>query len=114
VGLFGVDGKPFSADVGISVTRTVRHTEQGPTLAHVGKVDELGDLRVLGALETVNGGGLFAVPLSGPGAKEGDTVHLPEPKQHTVAMGQPAELMLLKPLEKASTYRVERIIRFDR
>lgn len=114
VGLFGADGKPFTADVGISVTRAVRDSDKGPTLAHVGKVDELGDLRVLGALETVNSGGLFAVPLSGPGAKEGDTVHLPEPKQHAVAIGQPAELMLLKPLEKVSTYRIERIIRFDR
>jgi hypothetical protein len=114
VGLFGPDGKPFTADVGISVTRAVRAGDKGLTLAHVGKVEELGDLRVLGALETVEGGGLFAVPLSGPGAKEGDTLHLPEPKQHTLALGQPAELMLLKPLEKPSTYRIERIIRFDR
>ncbi|WP_324954795.1 M14 metallopeptidase family protein [Archangium sp.] len=114
VGLFGADGKPFTADVGISVTRAVRDNGQGPTLAHVGKVDELGDLRVLGALETVEGSGLFAVPLSGPGAKEGDTVHLPQPKQHAMQLGQPAELMLLKPLEKVSTYRIERIIRFDR
>jgi hypothetical protein len=114
VGLFGPDGKPFTADVGISVTRAVRDSDKGLTLAHVGKVEELGDLRVLGALETVEGGGLFAVPLSGLGAKEGDTLHLAEPKQHTLALGQPAELMLLKPLEKPSTYRIERIIRFDR
>jgi hypothetical protein len=114
VGLFGADGKPFSADVGISVTRAVRDSGQGPTLAHVGKVEELGDLRVLGAIETVEGAGLFAIPLSGPGAKEGDTLLLADPRQQTVQLGQPAELMLLKPLEKASTYRIERIIRFDR
>ena len=114
VGLFGADGKPFTADVGISVTRAVRDTGQGLALAHVGKVDELGDLRVLGALETVDGSGLFAVPLSGSAAKEGDTLQLAQPRQHTVQLGQPAELMLLKPLEKASTYRIERIIRFDR
>ncbi|WP_257463196.1 M14 family metallopeptidase [Archangium lipolyticum] len=114
VGLFGADGRPFTADVGISVNRAVRDSDKGPQLVHVGRVEELGDLRVLGALESVDGSGLLAVPLSGPGAKEGDTVHLPEPKQHTLQLGQPAELMLLKPLEKASTYRVERIIRFDR
>ncbi len=114
VGLFGADGKPFTADVGISVTRAVRDNGQGPALALVGKVDELGDLRVLGALETVDGSGLFAVPLSGSTAKEGDTLQLAQPKQHTVQTGQPAELMLLKPLEKASTYRIERIIRFER
>jgi hypothetical protein len=114
VGLFGADGRPFTADVGISVTRAVRDGDKGPSLFHVGRVEELGDLRVLGALESVDGSGLLAVPLSGSGAKEGDTVHLPEPKQHTLQLGQPAEVMLLKPLEKASTYRIERIIRFDR
>ncbi|MCY1079998.1 M14 family metallopeptidase [Archangium lansingense] len=114
VGLFGADGKPFTADVGISVTRAVRDTGKGLAIVHVGKVNELGDLRVLGALETVDGGGLFAVPLSGPAAKEGDTLHLAQPKQHAIQMDQPAELMLLKPLEKASTYRIERIIRFER
>ncbi|OJT16573.1 peptidase M14 [Archangium sp. Cb G35] len=113
VGLFGADGKPFTADVGISATRAVRDHGQGPALALVGKVDELGDLRVLGALETVDGSGLFAVPLSAT-AKEGDTLQLAQPRQHTVQTGQPAELMLLKPLEKPSTYRIERIIRFER
>jgi hypothetical protein len=73
----------------------------------------LGDLRVLGALETVEGGGLFAVPLAAS-AKEGDILHLEQPQQHGLQLGQPAELMLLKPLEKASTYRIERIIRFER
>ncbi|HEX5747008.1 MAG TPA: hypothetical protein VFZ09_12250 [Archangium sp.] len=113
VGLFGADGKPFTADVGLSITRAVRDNGQGPAIALVGKVDELGDLRVLGALETVEGSGLFAVPLSAS-AKVGDPLQLAQPKQHTVLPGQPAELMLLEPLEKPSTYRVERIIRFER
>jgi hypothetical protein len=113
VGLFGAEGKPFTADVRSSVTRVVRDSGNGSTLAHVGKVEELGDLRVLGTLKIVERGGLFAVLLSGSGAKESNTLHLPEPKQHAVVTGQPVELMLLKPLEKASTYRIERIIRFD-
>jgi hypothetical protein len=115
VGLFGADGKPFTADVGITVTRAVRDNGQGPALALVGKVEELGDLRVLGALETVDGSGLFAAPLPRPEVKEGDTLHFDKPQQHAVQLGQPAELMLLKPVEKkASFYRIERIIRFDR
>ncbi len=114
VGLFGADGKPFTADVGIAVSREVRR--QGPklTLLHVGKVEELGDLRVLGAIETVEGKGLFAVPLEGPAVKAGDTLRLENPGKDPVELGQSGDLLLLKPLEPASTYRVERVIRFDR
>ncbi len=113
VGLFGADGKPFTADVGIAVSREVRRQGHQLVLDHVGKVEELGDLRVLGALETVEGAGLFAVPLAGRTAKEGDTLRLEKPAKDAVEMGQSGELLLLKPLEPASTYRVERVIRFD-
>ncbi len=113
VGLFGADGKPFTADVGIAVTREVRRKGQQLELAHVGKVAELGDLRVLGAVETVDGKGLFAVPLAGHSAKVGDTLRLEKPGKDGVELGQSGELLLLKALESASTYRVERIIRFD-
>ncbi|MCY1020823.1 M14 family metallopeptidase [Pyxidicoccus sp. MSG2] len=113
VGLFGADGKPFSADVGIAVTREVRKQSGQLTLVHVGKVEELGDLRVLGAVESVDGRGLFAVPLAGHAAKVGDTLRLEKPGKDGVETGQSGELMLLKPLEPASTYRVERIIRFN-
>ncbi|MFP2928694.1 M14 metallopeptidase family protein [Pyxidicoccus sp. 3LG] len=114
VGLFGVDGKPFTADVGIAVTREVRAKGKGLEVVQVGKVEELGDLRVLGALEMVDGTGLFAVPVSGGSVKEGKTFRLTRPGQHTVKLGQRAELMLLKPLEQEATYRIERIIRFDK
>ncbi|MFP2907614.1 M14 metallopeptidase family protein [Pyxidicoccus sp. 3LFB2] len=114
VGLFGADGKPFTADVGIAVSREVRRQGSQLTLAHVGKVEELGDLRVLGAVETVDGKGLFAVPLAGHSVKEGATLRLKNPGKDAVELGQSGELMLLKPLELASTFRVERIIRFDR
>jgi hypothetical protein len=113
VGLFGVDGRPFTADVGIALTREVRRQGQQLTLAHVGKVEELGDLRALGAIETVDGKGLFAVPLAGHSVKAGDTLRLEKPGKDVVELGQPGELMLLKPLEPASTYRIERILRFD-
>jgi hypothetical protein len=113
VGLFGVDGRPFTADVGIALTREVRRQGQQLTMAHVGKVEELGDLRALGAIETVDGKGLFAVPLAGHSVKAGDTLRLEKPGKDAVELGQPGELMLLKPLEPASTYRIERILRFD-
>ncbi|NMO17463.1 peptidase M14 [Pyxidicoccus fallax] len=111
VGLFGAGGRPFTADVGIAVTREVRRQGGQLVLDHVGKVEELGDLRTLGAIEKVEGAGLFAVPLAGRAVKQGDTLQLEKPAQ--VELGQPAELMLLKPLEPAGTFRVERIIRFD-
>ena len=113
VGLFGAGGKPFTADVGIAVTREVRRQGQQLVLDHVGKVEELGDLRTLSAIETVEGAGLFAVPLAGRTVKEGETLRLDKPGANPVELGQPGELMLLKPLQEASTYRVERLIRFD-
>lgn len=113
VGLFGADGNPFTADVGIAVTREVRRQGGGLSLVHVAKVEELGDLRVLGAIETVDGKGLFAVPLAGHTVKQGDTLRLEKPGKDVVETGQSGELMLLKPQGPASTYRVERIIRFD-
>jgi hypothetical protein len=113
VGLFGADGKPFTADVGIAVTREVRKQGGQLTLMHVGKVEELGDLRILGAIESVDGRGLFAVPLAGHAVKQGDTLRLEKPGKDAVETGQSGELMLLKPLEPASTYRIERILRFD-
>ncbi|QSQ27956.1 peptidase M14 [Pyxidicoccus parkwayensis] len=112
VGLFGADGKPFTADVGIAVTREVHRKDGQLTLVHVGKVEELGDLRVLGAVETVEGKGLFAVPLTGHAAKEGDTLRLEKPGRDVIELRQSGELMLLKPQGAASTYRVERILRF--
>jgi hypothetical protein len=114
VGLFGADGKPFTADVGIAVSREVRRQGKQLTMAHVGKVEELGDLRILGAIETVDGKGLFAVPLAGHSVKEGATLRLLKPGKDPVELGESGELMLLRPLEPASTFRVERILRFEK
>ncbi|TQF10250.1 peptidase M14 [Myxococcus llanfairpwllgwyngyllgogerychwyrndrobwllllantysiliogogogochensis] len=113
VGMFGADGKPFTGDVGIAVSRAVRGQGKKLLLAHVGKVEELGDLRILGAVETVDGKGLFVVPLTGKGAKPGDTYRLTRPAKQSLSLGQRADLMLLKPLEASDTFRIERIIRFD-
>ncbi|WP_044900775.1 M14 family metallopeptidase [Myxococcus stipitatus] len=113
VGMFGADGKPFTGDVGIAVSRAVRAKGKKLALAHVGRIDELGDLRVLGAIETVQGAGLFVVPGTGKGAKPGDTFRLTQPARQALSLGQRADLMLLRPLEAAGTFRIERIIRFD-
>lgn len=113
VGLFGADGKPFTADVGIAVSRAVRKQHGQLTLGYVGTVEEVGDLRVLGAIETVDGRGLFAVPRAGHSAKPGETLRLEKPGREVVEPGHSGELMLLRPLEAASTWRVERILRFE-
>jgi hypothetical protein len=66
-------------------------------------------------IETVEGRGLTAVPLpSGSVVKEGDLVPLPPRSACEVKVGQPAELMLLRPAEPPGTWRVERLIRFER
>jgi hypothetical protein len=114
VGLFNADGGHYTADLGIAVSREVRGKGGALQVFSVGRVEELGDLRTLGAIETVNGAGLFAVPLSGPAAKEGGTLRMAKPGRQPVRLGQAAQLMLLKPLEQPSTWRIERVIRFDR
>ncbi|WP_338864292.1 M14 metallopeptidase family protein [Myxococcus stipitatus] len=113
IGMFGADGKPFTGDVGIGVSRAVRSKGRKLTLAHVGRIEELGDLRVLGAIETVQGAGLFVVPAAGKGTKPGDTYRLTQPARQALSLGQRADLMLLRPLETAGTFRIERVIRFD-
>jgi hypothetical protein len=102
------------ADVGVAATQAVRPVGGTPSVVLVGTVEELGDLRVYGAVEEVDGTGLTVVPLPAGGAKEGDSLPLPRRGERTLQVGLPAELMLLRPGAPGGPYRVERIVRYGR
>jgi hypothetical protein len=112
--VFGEAGEAFISDIGVAATPAVRQRNGAPIAVFAGQIVELGDLRVFGAVETVDGRGLTAVPLPSTGIKEGALVPLPPRSACEVKVGQPAELMLLRPVEPPGTWRVERIIRFER
>jgi hypothetical protein len=110
--VFGEAGEPFTADIGVAASQAVRVSEGTPVAVVAGMIAELGDLRVFGTVETVEARGLTAVPLPPGGVKEGDTVPLPPRRACEVRVGQPAELMLLRP--EGGAWRVERVIRLER
>lgn len=112
--VFGEAGEAFTADIGVAASPAVRSRQGWPVAVVAGAVAELGDLRVFGAIETVEAQGLTGVPLPAGAVKEGDTVPLPPRGACTVRVGQPAELMLLRPGAGSGGWRVERIIRFER
>jgi hypothetical protein len=114
----GASVAPFIADVGIAATRSIRGGADGGRELHlVRRIDDLGDLRVLGGLEDIDATGLIVAPLVDTSVKAGDEVKLPggtpDPHAAHVAVGEPADLLLLRPLGQSGAYRVERVIRAD-
>jgi len=112
--VFGEAGEAFLADIAVATTPAVRLKQGVPTAVAAGQIVDLGDLRVFGVVETVDGRGLTAVPLPSGSVKEGELIPLPPRSACEVKVGQPAELMLLRPVEPPGSWRVERIIRFER
>ncbi|WNG49999.1 peptidase M14 [Archangium minus] len=112
--VFGEAGEAFVADIGIAATQAVRTREGTPSVVLAGSIEELGDLRVYGAVEEVDGAGLIAVPLSSESVKAGEVLPLPSRSGRTLSVGLPAELMLLRPEGPSGPYRVERVIRYAR
>lgn len=114
--VIGTDVPPFIADVGIVTSRAVNEQEGRLQVRESLRVDDLGDLRVFSALETVDATGLTLAPLFDPGLKKGDTVKLPDWSSRrggpVVAVGAPADLVLLEPAGERM-YRVVRVIRAD-
>ena len=114
----GEAGDAFVADVGVAALQAVCSGEEGPRVVVTGMIEELGDLRVFGAQDVIDAAGLLVVPLSSEGVKEGDLLPLPPREARTLRLEQPAELMLLRPMEGpgagAGAWRVERVIRYAR
>jgi hypothetical protein len=105
---------PFTADVGIVANRVVRVVDGKRETRLVARFEDLGDLRVMSALESVDATGLFVAPIWDPGLKVGDVVELPDfaarRAPRAIAQGEPAELVILR--ADGAKYRVERVVRY--
>jgi hypothetical protein len=112
--VFGEAGDAFTADIGVAANQGVSTRSGSPRAIITGVIAELGDLRVFSPMEAVDGSGLTVVPLPSGEVKEGGTVDLPPRSQCALQVGQPAELMLLRPEPQGGRYRVERILRYER
>jgi hypothetical protein len=116
--LTGTGVAPFRGDVGIGISRTVGRDASGPLVRHAFRIEDLGDLRVLGALETIDATGLTLAPLLDRELKIGDLLSLPDgpvaPGIAPVAVGSPADLVLLEPAAEPGRFRVVRVLRSER
>jgi hypothetical protein len=83
-------------------------------------IADLGDLRTYGALRTIDGTGLMAAPLWDASLEEGQQVDLPDwskqPSARIIAPGQPAEIVLMRPVadpsRPASRYVIQTILKY--
>jgi hypothetical protein len=111
----GTGVAPFIADIGIVASRVVRQPDGQRRTQLAARIEDLGDLHTMSALESIDATGLVVVPLFDPQVKVGDTVTLPDWSStravRVVAPGEPAELLLLK-AQGGGQYRVERIIKY--
>jgi Zinc carboxypeptidase len=107
----GTGVAPFLGDIGIAGSRVVREVDGQREVGFSAKIEELGDLRVFGALETIDATGLTAAPLWDKQWKVGDEVALPLGRGGgpVIAPGQPAAIALLRPRADGK-YVVERIV----
>jgi hypothetical protein len=110
----GTGVPPYTADVGVMATRRVRVVNGRRELQSTVTIDDMGDLRTLGSLRTVDGTGMSLVPLSDDSLQEGQIVDLPEwraTSAATIGVGEPARLALLKPAATPGKYVVEMVMR---
>jgi tetratricopeptide (TPR) repeat protein len=107
---------PFTADIGIVASRRVR-TVDGKREIHIPLgIEDLGDLRVASGLEEIDASGLTVAPLFDDALKAGAEVSLPDEftskeQKRTIAVGEPAALVLLKPLARPDRFVVQRVIK---
>jgi hypothetical protein len=115
----GTGVKAFTADIGISGVRRVRTIAGERQIVMQTGINDLGDLRTYTGLRTIDAGGLVVAPLWNSELKENDEVDLPnwnaKPAEHVIAPGQPAEVVLLRPLgdpsKPAARYVVTMVIK---
>ena len=109
----GTGVEPFRADVGLAGTRVVRQGPKGRELRWQGSIQDLGDLRVYGALETIDATGLLVTPAY-TDAAAGQQVVLPEGpaavKAPKIVVGGPARLWLLRETAVPGRYTLERVV----
>jgi hypothetical protein len=106
----------FTGDVGIVATRVVRRQGDERELGLVARIEDLGDLRVFGAMNEIDGTGLTLAPAFSDDLHAGAVVSMPDWSAREpggiIGPGQPARLVLLHPMG-GDKYRVERVIDFD-
>jgi hypothetical protein len=107
----GAGIRPFTADIGISGMRRVRAGDGRRDVVIATSIEDLGDLRTLGALREIDATGLIAVV--DRDYRESAMVDLPDWRRKgepSIAVGQPARVALLKAAE-GGRYRVELILK---
>ena len=111
----GTGVPPFTGDLGFTGTRVVRRNAGRAAVGFEGRLEDLGDLRVYGALESIDASGLTAAPLWRDDLEVGQVVTLPRrrAKGPHLLPGQPAAAVLLKPTPSPRRYVVERIVRVE-
>jgi hypothetical protein len=112
----GAGVPPFVADIGIGAARRVQPVDGQRTLHISLSIEDLGDLRTMNGLRTIDASGMTAIPLPDDQEKivAGQTIDLPEWKTKssaTIAVGQPARIALVKPSTEPGKYVVEAVIR---
>lgn len=108
----GTGVEPFLGDIGIVASRVVRGDGEARRVTFTGQIEDIGDLRVYGALDTIDATGMTVIPLR-PGLQVGDVVRAAQLQQlgqgPTITVGQPGRLALLASIE-GGNYRVARIV----
>lgn len=110
----GAGVPPFTADIGIGASRRVRTADGRRELQLSMSIDDLGDLRTLGGLRTIDATGMTAIPAIDEGLEPGQIVDLPEWKTKSkspIAVGQPARVALLKPAAQPGKFVVDAVLR---
>jgi hypothetical protein len=110
----GAGVPPFVADIGIAATRRVQTIDGKRQIQLSLSVDDLGDLRTMGGLRTIDATGMTAAPIIDDKLTAGQIVDLPEWKTTTptpIAVGQPARIALLKPSSEPGKFVVETVLR---
>ncbi len=107
---------PFTGDIALGSSRVVRtDAASGRQAIQALRLDDLGDMRVFGSLDTVDAAGLFAV--NSQAWKEGDTVRVADwaafKTDRPLAVGSTSDIALLRPAGPGS-YTVARVIRMQR
>jgi Zinc carboxypeptidase len=110
----GTGVAPFKGDIGIGASRSIRTASGQRSAGLSARIEDIGDLRVYGALERIDAAGLVAAPIRRSGLKVGDAIKLDDHQTEgpSLAVGQPAAVALLE-REESGKYRVVRIVRVE-
>jgi len=110
----GAGVPPFTSDIGLIASRRIRVADGRRELQTTVTIDDMGDLRTLGALRTVDATGKTVIPLLDDKLIEGQIVDLPEwrtKSEGSLGVGQPARFAVLKPAAEPGKYQVELIFK---